>query len=285
MNVAYICTNYNNAHFSEAAVASWLGARRPAGIGNCRAVVVDNDSAPTDVQRLKEFHGRTPGMELVCSPANLGYFGGLNAGLEHLHRADAPADLVVIGNNDLIFPAGFLESLWNCRDRFADHAVVSPDIVTLDGAHQNPHVISGIGWKRQLVYDIYHSSYLCARAIRRLAHLTRRFTDRHDESEWEKPQLVHQGHGSCYILGPLFFKNFTNLWAPTFLLGEEFFLSKQLSDRGMMVYYEPAMQITHHCNATIGRMPGRLMWRYSREAHRIYRQHVTVFGRTPGAGR
>src|ERR1700676_135036 len=104
------------------------------------------------------------------------------------------------------------------------HPVICPDIVTLDGIHQNPHVIERISRIRELVYDIYYSYYYVALLIRRLASLTARFTDRTDETEWSVRRLIYQGHGACYVLGPAFFRNCAELWAPTFLMGEEFFL-------------------------------------------------------------
>ena len=41
-------------------------------------------------------------------------------------------------------------------DRIREHAVLAPDITTLDGSHQNPHVINEISKTRELVYDIYY---------------------------------------------------------------------------------------------------------------------------------
>jgi hypothetical protein len=60
-------------------------------------------------------------------------------------------------------------------------------------------------------------------------------------------------------------------------MGEEFFLSKQLSDQGMQVYYEPAIRVQHYCHAAVGRVPGRRMWEIARVAHKVYRRHVRIF--------
>ena len=122
----------------------------------------------------------------------------------------------------------------------------------------------------------YFSNYFLGLMIKYLAAKFNRISDRSDEESWETGQPIYQGHGALYLLGPKFFEHFAALWAPTFLMGEEFFLSKQLSDQGMQLYYEPGIRLTHHWHATIGQQPSRKMWEISRDSHRIYRQYVKV---------
>jgi GT2 family glycosyltransferase len=241
-------------------------------------VVVDNASEPEDVVQLLAIKSAHPEVELVLNPTNVGYFRGLNIGLRKLRQAAPDLNYVVVGNNDLEFPMDFVERLCGAIEDLKHNPVLSPDVVTVDGVHQNPHVISTISIKRQLMYDLYYSNYHIARLILRLARRTQRFTDRDDESHWQTARNICQGHGSCYILGPLFFRNFEELWAPTFMMSEEYFLSKQLSDKGMSVYYQPAVQVIHHYHASVGRVPARRMWELARDAHREYRKYVRIFG-------
>ena len=79
------------------------------------------------------------------------------------------------------------------------------------------------------------------------------------------------------MLGPVFFRHFEELWAPTFLMHEEFFLSKQLSDKGLSVYYEPSVKVLHRCHGAMAAIAGRKAWEAARAAQKIYRQHVRVF--------
>jgi GT2 family glycosyltransferase len=185
--------------------------------------------------------------------------------------------MIVVGNNDLIFPADFAESLRRNLPTLEKYAVVSPDIVTLDGAHQNPHVIRKIGKLREFIYNLYYANYYSSIAIRQVAKLTRSFTDRRDETQHKVAQEIYQGYGACYVLGPVFFRHFEELWAPTFLMHEEFFLSKQLSDKGLSVYYEPSIKVLHCCHGAMAAIAGRKAWEAARAAQKIYRQHVRVF--------
>lgn len=273
MQLGYVCTNYNNAQYSLAAINS-LNSR--ACKQNIIIVIVDNGSDREDVDKLnvaKQYDN----VHLIFNKDNIGYFKGLNCGIKYLKQNFSTIDFIVIGNNDLIFPSDFYESVLSNKDTLQQHAVVSPNITTLDGLNQNPHVINSISKPREMVYDLYYSNYYIAQLIIKVAKITKMFTDRKDEEQHDIAQEIYQGHGSCYILGPLFFKYFDALWAPTFLMGEEFFLSVQLMGKGMKVYYEPLIKVLHHCNGAIGNMPKKQMWNYAKEAHKLYRKHVGIF--------
>lgn len=276
MKIGFVCTNYKNSSFTEEAIKTFFAAC--GGPGHA-VVVVDNDSGLQETQNLRRIAEGNANVNLVLSSENLGYFPGLNKGISYLRRHRPDLDCMVIGNNDLVFPADFAVRLAGMAQTLARYAVVSPDIVTIDGVRQNPHVIDRISKLRECIYDLYHSNYHLAVAIKKIARLTHRFSRRGDEMQWRHAQPIHQGHGSCYILTPLFFRHFEQLWAPTFLLGEEFFLSRQLAEAGLRIYYDPGVSVIHHYHAAIQRVPARRMWELSRISHRLYRRYVAVFGR------
>lgn len=273
MKFGYVCTNFNNASFTLAAVDSLL---RNAG-HEIEIVVVDNASERADVAKLQPLPHQHATVTVLESPTNLGYFRGLNLGIRHLRQARPDIHWIVAGNNDLLFDADFGDRLQQHAPALRAHAVISPDIVTLDGEHQNPHVISGISTLREVFYDLYYSNYQLGRLIYALSKMLPALSERQDERHWQTAQPIYQGHGSCYLLGPRFFEQFTELWAPTFLMAEEFFLSKQLKDVGQQVYYTPLLKVTHHWHGALAKIPSRRRWDMAREAHREYRKHVKVF--------
>lgn len=280
MKLGYICTNFNNATYTSQAAKTLLSNKGHEIV----IVVVDNQSNPEDVERLRDLAKQHAEVRLVLQGENIGYFEGLNAGMHYL-RANHP-DVVhmVVGNNDLLFGPEFVDSVARQLPALERYPVLSPDIVTLDGMHQNPHVISGVSWVRGLLYDLYYTQYYFAAVLSKVAQTTRRVSARGDEGQWRVPGVIHQGYGACYILGPCFFAHFSDLWAPTFLFGEEYFLTKQLNDQGMAVYYEPTITVRHFCNASTGKLPRRATWGYGREAHRIYRCYVGIFSSTKPPG-
>lgn len=273
MNVGFVFTNFNNSNYTRDVVVSICKSFSGA---NVRIVIVDNASCHAEVCRLQNIAQEFPCVKMIYNDKNVGYFRGLNLGIAYLRMDSVPLNYIVIGNNDLLFPNNFVDQLDKHKSLFEVYPVVSPNIVTLEGVHQNPHVISRISTFREIIYDFYYSSYVCSVLISLVARITRRFTDRRDEEQHDISQVIHQGYGACYILGPLFFEYFNELWSPTFLMGEEFFLSLQLKERGLHLFYESDIIVKHHDHATMGKLPSRKLWRISRESHKEYRKYVKV---------
>lgn len=270
MKIAYVCTNYNNSNLTVDAVNSL----HREGPDEFLSVVVDNNSDSENKTILRAFAEGRNDIKVIWNEKNVGYFRGLNLGIRFAKEAMDGLDFMLIGNNDLFFPVDIIKKLGDVRERINRFPVISPDIITLDKQHQNPHVISSISKLREFVYDLYHVNYILAKVIQELSKWTRHLTDRADEREWEVGRFIHQGYGACYILTPRFWDHFEELWAPSFLMGEEYFLSKQLRDVDLDVYYEPSIVVQHICHATMSKVPSRLMWEYSREAHQIRRKFV-----------
>jgi len=274
MKLGYVCTNYNNSHFTVSAARSLV-----ANDGHDVAiVVVDNASEPAERQILNDLEKHLAQVQVIFSSDNVGYFSGLNLGIDLLRQTRPDIDWMVVGNNDLEFASDFIDRLAASAPRWVGHSVISPDVVTVDGEHQNPHVISSISRVREIFYDLYYANYELGMLIQKLAMRFRRLSDRDDEAQWQTAQPIYQGHGSCYLLGPRFFAQFERLWAPTFMMSEEYFLAKQLSDVGEQVYYDPAVQVIHHWHASLATLPNRRRWELARDAHREYRKYVKVFG-------
>jgi len=273
MKLAYICTNYNNSDYTAQAIRTLLSNTKHT----YEVIVVDNNSNEDELALLEAESRRIKNVELVINATNVGYFRGLNVGIRLLRLRHPDIKWIIVGNNDLEFPNDFADRLENAAQSLKEYPVVSPDVVTVEGEHQNPHVIAGISTVREIFYDLYYSNYFLGIVIQKLARLFPRLSERTDEEQWRVPQTIYQGHGSCYLLGPKFFAHFKELWAPTFLMSEEYFLSKQLSDAGYKIFYEPSIQVIHHWHGSLQKLPSRQRWTFARDAHREYRKHVKLF--------
>lgn len=274
MKVGFVFTNYNNSHYTRQVIYSislndyW---------DDSFVVIVDNKSEMQDVELLKSIKQDYPSIELILNKENSGYFNGLNIGINFLREKYHDLEHIVIGNNDLFFPVDFVKKLNSKKFIFEKYPVISPDLITLDGIHQNPHVIEKISKFRELIYDIYYTNYYFSVLIGYLANITKKVTVRRDHEQHRTAQTIYQGYGACYILSPLFFTNFVALDAPVFLMGEEFFLSKQLESKGFKIYYDPDFLVNHHDHATMGKLQKKKLWSISRDSHKIYRAYVKVF--------
>lgn len=241
-----------------------------------KVYIVDNASEPADVETLLQLEITHPNVYVIANTENVGYFAGLNIGLNAARLSEPEINWVVIGNNDLEFPPDFCDCIERQQVEYSFYSVVSPDIVTLDGHHQNPHVISKISVIREIFYDIYYSNYYLSLLVYKATRLVPRLSRRGDEDKWQTAQPIYQGYGACYLLTPKFFAQFQQLWAPTFMMHEEFFLSQQLNKVGEQVFYSPAISVTHHWHGSLQNIPSKRRWLMARAAHTEYRKYVKV---------
>ncbi|MDC6449532.1 glycosyltransferase [Pseudomonadales bacterium] len=273
VHLCFIATNFNNSHHSIGFIKSILSLNVLSDV-----VIVDNASSEVDKASLANYcKSLESNIKVIFNEGNVGYFEGLNIGIRYAREKLLPADYYIVGNNDLMFESDFPRAILKHRETLDHYPVVSPNITTLESVAQNPHVIKGISKFREFIYDIYHSNYTLACLILYLSKKTHRFTDRTDEQHHAVAQEIYQGYGACYILGPKFFQLFSELWAPTFLMYEEFFLAKQLNDKGFNIFYEPGICVRHLCHGSVSLVPGKHIWRLSRDAHKEYRKYIKVW--------
>lgn len=276
MKLGFAVTNYNNSKLTIQLIDS---IRKTCSNHSIHIVVVDNDSSLQEKEILKEIDVDDIEVTLIFSEANEGYFSGLNVGINILNKLEKKPDLMIIGNNDLVFDSSFFESISKLSDIIDEFPVICPDLLTLDGVHQNPHVTNPITKLRLFIWRLYYCNYVLSRVIWYLSQFFKRFSARKDFHGYSKPGPILAGYGACYILTPLFFVHYQQLWSPSFLMGEEFFLAKQIEQAGMRIYYEPKLRVYHHDHATISKVPSHKLWQMSGDSYRIYRKFAADFGR------
>lgn len=277
MKYVFICTNYNNSHYTKAAVESLLSGDAPPAL----IVVVDNDSTQKEQDELREDLKGLAGVDLMFSDKNVGYFAGLNIGLHHAVNCIPDADAYIVGNNDMEFPKDFGTTLANRRETITQRMVVAPNILTVTGIRQNPHAIRPLSRFRGLVLDGYAASFHLARLLTRAARLTHKLTRRKDVDNHHEEGFIFMGLGACYILSQRFIKKVGELPAEVFLMHEEFFLSRRISEEQEAVYYIPEIVVYHHDHGSVGLVSSRLIWQYWRTSHQRYRHYVPRFGPHP----
>lgn len=275
LKFAFIVTNYNNSYYTKKLVESVNQIKLDGAI--CYIVVVDNNSNLENIIELNKIEEEASNLKVLYQKVNLGYFKGLNIGLKYLKELDSEIKFSLIGNNDLSFNNNFLDELKENIELFNRYPVVSPNIVDHNGVHQNPHVVKSVSKFREFIYDLYYSNYTLSKIILTISRYTYYFTDRADESKHNIAAEIYQGHGSCYLLGPLFFKNFNELFAPTFLMGEEFFLAYQLKQKKYSVYYTPNIKIKHYGHASLKNVPSKKIWKIAKDSHNVYRKYLRLY--------
>jgi GT2 family glycosyltransferase len=268
MNITFIITNFNNYLITRSAVESIFKFKAD---NSCLIIVIDNASNAENINALHDLEQEFKSLVVIYNRENLGYFSGLNVGIAFL-KENFPENLlqcIVIGNNDLFFDGDFFSNVHLANIHFKTYPVIAPDILRIDGVHQNPHVLDNIGPLRLFLISLYYSNYLIARLMLVVANMTRRYTGRNRSIDHRIAGIINQGYGACYLLGPLFFKYFDELWSPSFLMCEEYFLSHQLHNKNLDIYYEPRIVVNHHDHATVRSIPSKLLWGYGRHSFKL----------------
>jgi len=88
-------------------------------------ICVDNDSSDESVVRIAEAY---PQARLIREPANLGFAGGVNAGMEA-----AQGDVFVLLNQDCIVQPGWLKALLQVLGAYPQYGIVGCTIYNADG--------------------------------------------------------------------------------------------------------------------------------------------------------
>jgi GT2 family glycosyltransferase len=271
----YVFVNYNNSNESILTIESILNTEFE---NFDYIIIIDNASNTKSIEVLENFIiQKNTNIIFLKNSNNVGYFGGLNIGINYITQNNLKFDALIIGNNDLLFPKDFKSMIFKKSNLFLNYPVISPNIITLDGEHQNPHVISSISKFREVIYDVIYLNYYLFKILGLLAKLTHSFTDRNDEKQDHIAQEIYQGYGACYILTPLFFLHFKNLDNPSFLFYEEFFLSKQLERVGYKYFYEPEIKLIHRLHTSTGLEPKLKLWKFGRDSHKKYRILNPIF--------
>jgi GT2 family glycosyltransferase len=199
---------------------------------------------------------------------NLGYFGAFNYFFSSYVREQG--EVIILCNNDLVFDADFcmkyLEKTYN-----DDVYVVCPDVITIEGIHQNPHVLRPWGRLKRLKLDLYFTHYYLACVLKFIQKLITFFAPPPKRTEPSEAGYLHMGIGACYVLQPAFLQNFKNLDFPFFLYGEEAYLTSQVHSAGGKLYYDPQLKVRHKESATLSKLPSRVTYNFGRDGYWNYR--------------
>lgn len=272
MKIAIVVTNFNNTVHTLNLCDSIVDVLSAMTI-YIDVIVVDNNSSLESKNLLLKSLERYSFLKVIFNDTNVGYFKGLNVGLKSINTSDY--DFVVIGNNDLLFSVDSFKPLESCSQKYP---VLCPDIITLDDVHQNPHVIANLSVIREVLYDIYFINYYFSVVMMWVANKFKGILERKDYQLHLNSSEIYQGYGACYFLTKKFFDVFDSLWSPTFLMGEEYFLSRQLSEQGFKLYYDKTIKVKHVDHASTSSIPAYKFWRISKYSHKEYRKYVGWFG-------
>lgn len=233
-------------------------------------IIVDNSEDSDEFSNLCSLFYSFKNVSIIRADKNLGYFSGLNLGISRINPSEY--SYVVISNNDLLFDFYFLPRLLDRKYGYPDIVyAVCPDVVTLDGVHQNPHVEKRYSLLKKLKLDLYYSNFFISKALRFLSNLTKKKSVSGKEKVAKE---VHLGIGAIYILTPSFFGKNSALNYPFFLYGEEAFLSNQIHISGGVLLYDPSLVVHHNFSAATSKIPSKVKFFWAKESYKVHRKYL-----------
>ncbi|MEO8234892.1 MAG: glycosyltransferase [Flavobacterium sp.] len=266
MKASFVCVNYNNSKVTQDYISNVLNIKNNHDV---KIVVVDNASQNEDVNNLIDYIHKLNNEHviLIRSEVNLGYFKGLNLGIKWSIE-NQYNQYQIVGNNDLVFFSDFLDTLESIAIKKAE-MVLAPDVITIDGIHENPHVINKMPFLRKFKYKIYYSNYYVAKLINNFYSTERKYKAFDPERKY-----IHMGIGALYVLTPNFFQHFNALWDHVFLYGEEAILAGQMDSVAGKIVYEPSLKCNHNESATTSKMESKYKYEVIQRSYRIYKKYL-----------
>ncbi|MDD1538231.1 glycosyltransferase family 2 protein [Riemerella anatipestifer] len=264
----FICVNYNSKEETLKYIDSVLSLQDSE---RAFVVVVDNSPQSDDYSELRDFikNKELSNRVFIHKMENKGYFQGLNFGIHKAREINPSCRMMVVGNNDIVFDKKFLSILVDLP--IEDKAMVlSPDVITNEGSHENPHVVNKIGFLRKLKYDLFYSHYIVGKILSKLKDINKRPFKAYDPER----KKLHMGIGALYILTPNFFKHYEYLSEEVFLYGEEAILAGQVQAVGGEIWYEPSLVCHHNESSTTSKMASKAKYKIIQESYRIYRKYL-----------
>lgn len=266
-SVIFVAVVYNNYQDTADFVGSLSALSKNDVFVRC--VIVDNSDDRAVSDALDNLSDLCDTIQILRPASNLGYFGAFNFFFDQLSHKNS--DFVILCNNDLVISKNFVEML--LLQQYSDDVfVVCPDVVTLDGRHQNPHVVRPRTFMQRLKLDLYFSFYFAACLLTWLRSMFMLNRRQRVTPVTLQPQYLHMGIGACYVLLPSFLSRFDRLEYPHFLYGEEAYLSRQVLMAGGKLFFDPNLVVLHKDSATLSTLPKQTTYKYARDGYWYYRK-------------
>lgn len=269
-SVSFVCIAVNYRTTSEA-VSFARSFASAATDGRAKLILVDNSDGNKAGELARVLPGDLAGVTCVDGGGNSGYFGGARAGLREMRARGSDPDWVAISNVDLAIDfTALLEGLAEING--SDIGVVAPRVQTTGAQDLNPFMqqrpsglrMHAYKWICQtyptyLAYQTASAAWYLLRSKRR----SRLPVQPADDSQ----RPIYAAHGSFFVLSRAYLEQ-DELDHEPFLFGEEVSVAESAWRRGLRVIYSPRLEIVHTGRASIGNLPSRRRFQFSRDAAR-----------------
>ena len=218
--IAVVILNYNSAEHTLRCLAALRAQSRVVP----EIVVVDNASAPADLQKLSRL--AQSGVQLIRSRKNLGFSGGMMLGAQH-----TDADYVLLLNSDCEFRNDVLSILGSFMQAHPDAALCGAAQVDESGKPR-----SSFNYFPSLAHSLF--GYGLSRLMN-----PRRYPDR--RAEHAEPLQVDVVSGAAMFMRCTVLKELGGLDTGYFLYCEEEDYALRVRRAGLQTWLVPGAEIMH----------------------------------------
>jgi len=183
--------------------------------------------------------------------SNLGYMQAASEGLKSYLKSNELPDWIILSNTDISFPdKNFFDRLSeDTRQEF----IIAPDIVSYDGAHQNPFLKKRLARKKLFFLTKVNSCSLVSALYNLLAKIKIR-CKMIKGIKTPESSFIYAPHGSFIIIGSHYFTSGETLDHPAFLYGEELLIAERALRSGISTFYDSSYQVIHAEHVATGKM-------------------------------
>ena len=221
--VSIITVNYNQSLTTIDLLESLSNISYP----NIEIIVVDNASPNDNPSIMKEKH---PSIILVESVINYGFAGGNNLGIMR-----ARGDYVLLLNNDVVVPVGFLEPLVNKFLKNPGYGAISPKI----HYYHHPNTIQYAGFTQ-----------IDSKTVRNITI----GKGEQDKGQYDNDYETAYAHGAAMMVPMEVIKHVGLMSYEFFLYYEEADWCQRIKNAGYKIGYVHNSMVRHKESVTTGKM-------------------------------
>jgi N-acetylglucosaminyl-diphospho-decaprenol L-rhamnosyltransferase len=226
--------------------------------GAMKVTVVDNASGDGTVEMIR---GEYPEVDLVASPANLGFAAATNLGARR-----GGARYLLLLNPDTAVTEGALDTVLATLQAHREAAVVGPRLVREDGSFD---------------YAAKRSFPTPLSALGHFTGMGRRAGARGRLAAYRAPEVesgpIDAVNGAFMLVRREAFERLGGFDEGYWMYMEDLDLSYRLAQQGWRSWYEPRATVVHVKGGTVGGARSlRLNWAFHRGMFRFYRRHYAA---------
>lgn len=215
-----------------------------------KIILVDNKSPNNTGLELEKMYKSDDMIKVILLDNNIGFSKANNIG--YLEAKKQKSDIIAVINNDILFDdKNFIINLINSK---GNEDIISPDIINLDGNHQNPMKAEPYSMKKAkknlMIEKIYYIA-LQIFGIRRIAYFAR---NKHENKWLEKYYNKNEKISETNFVPYGAFIIYMNKWiknediafpSDSFMYLEEDWLKKYIDTKKYIIKYNNKLIVKH----------------------------------------